>query len=436
MAKFSIRTLRQTRPRTLIFAIVGVVAGLSLAVTALLFSALGEEIPPWLTSGILLVAAIWIVVLLLSSGRARGLRKARPYAFLGLIGLGAELALGATALVLFVLDEEIPPWLTSGILLIAVIWLLILLVSFVWEGKSPDGTKGRVAFAVVFGYLLVLLAVGSTLQATIQQQRTAVTGLTTSEVRVDDLFIVRLQAQSSVSLQLFEFRVIRLLLRATLDFPNASTQPLSGDANVGISRVDAPLIVLPRPVDSPWLVLNSTNRSGAFEVRVNPATGIRAGVYNISYFVQYDFVGPTVNTSGTQVGTISIGVGVGGLSKTWYLVFLFTGILTSFWWRIANNYLKPEDDQIDLAKKKQTWLIAYFLLVPIFSAIIALVVFSQLLPTLSLSADPFVNAISGFVYGFFWENATKKFGESVTHLYGRMRTPSPANAASGETEKK
>jgi len=119
-----------------------------------------------------------------------------------------------------------------------------------------------------------------------------------------------------------------------------------------------------------------------------------------------DFSGVLRDSSSLKIHPANVGPG-------WYLLFIFLGILVSFWWRIANTYLKGEP----VKPTKEDLKIAYFLLLPVFSVVIALVVFQQFLNATTLTNSLFLNGVIGFVYGFFWENATKKLGDSVNAAF-------------------
>ena len=336
---------------------------------------------------------------------------------------GVALALESVLAILYfwyaVATPPAPVEIPFAIVLVAVLTLLGLLLSFFLRAQDQPG---RVAFAVVFGYVIVGAAIGAAVVASTPQSTNpqgpagpgsvALTGWSTSKVDVAGALEVRIQTNSHVRIPLFFNRSVPVRVWADLSAINVSARSFTGQVSVGLEHLDPPL--------SQGIIgaaiLNESVRQRSLLVWLNPFGRIRNGTFNITVFVQYNVtLGTLGNFTGIESTTLFVTVEGGEFAAPWYIIFLFAGLLTSFWWRIANTYL--EEGKI-LDNWRDARRIAYMLLLPVFSAIIAVVVFNQLLPTLVLSADPLATAISGFVYGFFWENATKKFGQSVTRLYG------------------
>jgi len=309
------------------------------------------------------------------------------------------------------------------ITLVAFVWLFAILLSFLVEPKADlPRTRGRVGFAGFFGYVIVISVVGTALLGSAPEQSVRLTGWLTSEEVWPGALVVQVQTVSSIRVPLLFDRPIPLMLFASLSLTNASAVPLEGNVTIGFQGLDPPLFQ-PFPTR---LVLNSSVDSGMLRFLIDPRGGVRPGTYNVTYFVGFDVAIAGIGTfNRLETGTLSISVQEAEFTSVWYLIFILIGILTSFWWRIANAYLSGGAAFPNFAKNRERRIVTCVLVIPAFSAVIALVIFGDFLRSLTPGADAFTRAVSGFFFSFFWENAAKKLGESVSGAYKKIVGTAP-----------
>jgi len=339
-------------------------------------------------------------------------------AFWGALGLFIDVGLIATYL-FYVFSAQPPPlWVPFLLTFVAFVSLFAILLSFVTKPSGDSKTRGRVTFAGFFGYVIVVSVIGTLLLGSARLDTPPATGWSTSEIAWPDMLVVRLQTFSSIEVPPFHDRLISLTLFAFHSVINSSITSIDGTITIGFQVLQPPLV----QTFPATLVLDGTADSGILRYSFNPTGGVRAGNYNVTFFVEFNISVPGVgNYSAVETGTLVIRIQDSELASTWYLVFILIGILTSFWWRIANGYLGGGDPFPNFkGDNRERLIVAYILVVPAFSGVIALVIFGDFLRSLTPGADALTRIISGFFFGFFWENAAKKLGESVSGAYKKL----------------
>jgi len=283
-----------------------------------------------------------------------------------------------------------------------------------WESDDkgkiiPDDNKrptARMLFVVFFGYMIVLATAVVAVSSLLHVQATMSSGLGTNSHENRQLLIT-VQAPTQLDVAPFETGPVLLPVNVTLGFKGAPVGAFIGGAVFTVERLDAPLSL--RLGQASSMGLDALNRRVEVNLTFNPRGGFESKAYDIFYSIQYNVSVPSFgNFTGFLKDSLAVTIEGKGLISGWYLIFIFGGILMSFWWRIANSYL--EDTLID--PRREDLRAAYFLLLPIFSSVIALVIFQQFQkPTTTV--DVLSSAIVGFVYGFFWESATEKMGRTI-----------------------
>jgi hypothetical protein len=336
----------------------------------------------------------------------------RPALVAKYLGVSIMIALLVAGFIQMYFEGTVSPVLILGIPIWALIWFLILL-SIDDDDKTP--------FAVFAGYILVAAAVGGVLTQMSDLRPTESAGWTTEEI-TDGPFIVRFQTESKFALSPFEYEQTPVTINVTLWVTERTLARIDGAAVIVIKAIDPPLSL--KEGEPIVKVLTNDTRSDSFELEFDPIGGLTKQNYNVIFQVDYRLWLFGEYYNGTKPAFITIQVEGQDFASGWYLIFIFTGILASFWWRLANEFF---DDEIK-GKKKSNWRklkgnkrIAYFLFLPGVSLLIALVVFRQFQESLGVSIDPIVTAVGGFTFGFFWESVANKFGGSIT--IGKKRIP-------------
>jgi hypothetical protein len=320
------------------------------------------------------------------------------------LGFGIMMGFLAVALIQMYFEGTISPLLILGIPLWGLMWFLSLLL-------IHDDDK--VPFAVFAGYILVAAAVGGVLTGMSNLRPTETAGWTTEEI-TDGPFIIRFQTESKIDLSPFEYELTPVTINATLWVTEQTLRQIAGGAVIVIKEIDPPLSL--KEGEPIVMTLTNDTRSDSFELEFDPIGGLTKQNYNVIFQVDYRLWLSGVYYNGTKPGFITIHVEGKDFASGWYLIFIFTGILASFWWRLTNTYF---DDEIE-GKKESKWRglepnpkIAYLLFLPLVSLVIALVVFRQFQESLTVNIDPMVAAVAGFTFGFFWESVATKFGGSI-----------------------
>ncbi len=326
-----------------------------------------------------------------------------------------------------------PRILIAAAILIPLI-MFIVLTYITRETPSEIGRKWyevklSAPLAVFFGYLIVGMAIGGALILANELQPTQESGWETSTVDDGELFI-RFQTSSNLGVSPLQTDNVPIPILVTLGFDGGGEPAFTGNATVTITDMDPPL--RPSSPYPPSLQLGNTSREGNITLDFIPTARVEGEIVEMHYEVRYNISAGALGAhSGSKSGVLSLSLKGSEFTSGWYLLFIFSGILTSFWWRVANSYLADKESSepsTQVGRKN----IAKYLLLPFFSFVIALAVFRQFQESLPISNDPLMSAAAGFVYGFFWESASQKFGKTVLSVTGYERGDNEGNDKTGE----
>ena len=359
--------------------------------------------------------------------RLKDLDSAEVLTVIGFAGVVVEPILGAIG-AFFVLQDEDAPWYVSyPFVLIGLFLFAIFVISyqFVDPGKfkngkltadpAPKPPRSRMVLTVFFGYMLVVAGAVVAVDQLVKSQQQVASGLVTNE-HPDGPMLIMIQTATSYAVSPFNEAPIIVRVNVTLGFPGRSVTIFNGTAVFTIERLDAPLGVSPGRGAS--TTLDSTTRDSGISLSFNPQGGFQSQAYNIFYAIQYNVSVPGLGNFAKDLkDSLAVNIEGKGLTSGWYLFFIFAGILLSFWWRIANLTIEEKFDW----PEREDYRAAYLLLLPLFSAIIALVLFQQFQRP-GAQVDFLTSAITGFVYGFFWESATEKIGQTAGVALEKRRT--------------
>lgn len=355
-----------------------------------------------------------------STGGDKGLNGLRPVAksltIVGFVGVVSELALGATG-ALFVLQGQRAPDIVSFLFVGIGLFLFSIFVihfQFVDPGlftnsklaADPDRPMGRMFLAVFFGYMLVVAAAVVAVDRLVQGQQPVTSGLLTNQ-HTEGQLLLTVQTATSYVVPPINDGPIPVPFNVTIGFIGTTPSSFSGRAVFTVERLDPPLGLVRGQTGS--ISLDNATRMGGIGLAFDPRGGFVSQAYNIFYAIQYNISVPGLgNFTNNLKESIVVNVEGRGLTSGWYLFFIFAGILLSFWWRISNSIIEGTFNTPAHEDRRA----AYLLLLPVFSSIIALVIFQQF-ERPGTQVDFLSSAIAGFVYGFFWESATEKIGRTI-----------------------
>jgi hypothetical protein len=341
------------------------------------------------------------------------------FAILILVGLVLILFWGVKRQFSMEGDDPVPGYLGLLIALICLIFLIMVMDRpFFVTKKRMWRIVLAVPLAVLSGYLLIGAGIGGALILMNQLQPTLKSGWSTSSVE-DGALVVRLQAPSNLGISPLQIENVSVPITITLSFDGGAEPAIIGNATVVVTGMDSPLS--PNSPTPPSLRLDDTVREGTIHLYFSPSGRVEGGTLDIYYEVRHNISAGALGTFiGSETGSLSLSLKGSEFSSGWYLLCIFIGILTSFWWRVANHYLMKGEPS-GLSGPTTRTKIAQYLLLPFFSLVIALAVFRQFQESLTIANDPLVSATAGFAYGFFWESVSQKFGKTVISVTSQVK---------------